>query len=87
MAKVIARGRIVNAKGTFTRGDAIEGSEKDLRPLVDSGAARWGDDEGGAWTLSMSPEDYLERYPDGPNADLAREALSDESDEPEDEGE
>lgn len=24
------------------------------------------------WTLTMGPEEYLERFPDGPNADLAR---------------
>lgn len=27
------------------------------------------------WDLKSSPEDYLEQYPDGPNAALAREIL------------
>ena len=27
------------------------------------------------WKLKTSPEDYLERHPDGPNAALAREVL------------
>jgi hypothetical protein len=28
-----------------------------------------------AWTLAISPEEYLARYPDGPNAELARAVL------------
>lgn len=36
-------------------------------------ASEW--DPGPQWTLSMSPEEYLERYPDGPNAELAHEVL------------
>lgn len=27
------------------------------------------------WGLQTSPEDYLEKYPDGPNAELARQIL------------
>lgn len=27
------------------------------------------------WTLKTSPEEYLERFPDGPNAELARQVL------------
>jgi hypothetical protein len=27
------------------------------------------------WTLAISPEVYLERYPEGPNADLARSVI------------
>lgn len=33
-------------------------------------------DEAEEWTLKMSPEDYLERHPDGPNAELAFEILA-----------
>lgn len=32
------------------------------------------------WTLKMSPEDYLARFPDGPNAELARQYVSDDAD-------
>lgn len=28
------------------------------------------------WTLRMSPEEYLKRYPEGPNAAEAREAIA-----------
>jgi hypothetical protein len=28
------------------------------------------------WPLDMEPEAYVERYPDGPNADLARQILA-----------
>lgn len=31
---------------------------------------------GSPWPLKIRPEAYLERYPDGPNADLARKVLS-----------
>lgn len=27
------------------------------------------------WTIKTSPKEYLEKYPDGPNADLARQVL------------
>lgn len=29
------------------------------------------------WTLKVSPEDYLKRHPDGPQAEFARKLLSD----------
>jgi len=30
---------------------------------------------GGKWELKLSPEEYLKRHPDGPNAGLARELV------------
>ena len=33
------------------------------------------DEEQRVWGLKMEPERYLELYPDGPNADLARKVL------------
>ena len=77
MARVIANGRITNAKGNFTRGDAIEGSEQDLKPLVDTGAAHWDDgnpldavdmtERAGEIALSagLTPEDFAGLEPSG----------------------
>ena len=33
------------------------------------------EEEGPEWTLDMDPATYLERYPNGPNAELARQVL------------
>lgn len=74
---IVTAGRVTNAKGSFVRGDPIDGSEADLKPLVDTGAARWAGGEP-TWTLATPPAEYLERYPDGPNAALARRVLGQE---------
>lgn len=37
-------------------------------------------DDADEWTLKSTPAEYLERYPDGPHADLARQILVAESD-------
>lgn len=34
-------------------------------------------EEAEEWDLKTSPEDYLERFPDGPNAELARRLVED----------
>jgi hypothetical protein len=47
---------------------------KALRPQLEDKALR-PEVQDKAWTMKMSPEDYLERYPEGPNADLARKVL------------
>lgn len=53
---------------------AAAAENKMAAPAEDKGAAQ-GDEAGDAlppWTLKSSPADYLERHPDGPNAELAQ---------------
>ena len=42
----------------------------------DQGDGGEGGDELPEWPLETEPEDYLERYPDGPNSELARQILA-----------
>lgn len=50
---------------------------KARRPVTEDKALRpdYEDKELEKWTLKVSPEEYLEKWPNGPNADLARRIL------------
>lgn len=45
---------------------------KESRGYEDKEAKPAADSKGEEWTLQLSPAEYLERYPDGPNSELAR---------------
>lgn len=52
-----------------------------LEELLDGDSEEKGVQEPGEYTLAMDPEEYLERYPDGPNAAAARAAIASEGSE------
>lgn len=66
------------------RGQILDYPKSVAENLLATGHAKYPDTETGGsetatvpkdetrWKLSISPEAYLERYPDGPNADTAR---------------
>ena len=58
-------GRLARAKA-YKYADSKPSKKSAPAPKKESGAE---------WTLKTSPEDYLDKYPDGPNADLARQVL------------
>lgn len=69
-------GALSHGSRRYAPGDVVEGRKRDLRPLIDAGHARlWAD----PWTLSMGPAAYLEQYPNGPNAALAKKHLEREN--------
>jgi len=53
------------------RGEVFEPTERELRQCAYK-LERVDEPE---WPLETEPSDYLERWPDGPKADLAREVL------------
>ena len=60
------------APGEVLRADAVD--PKRFAALIESGRAV--EVTGEQWTLRSSPEKYLERWPDGPHAELARELVA-----------
>lgn len=45
MRTIRFKGGATNTRGRFTAGETLTGKEKDLKPLVDSGAAEWVEDK------------------------------------------
>lgn len=76
-----------NRYGAESIEDAVEVPDQEAKGFLEAGVAAPA--KGGAkpevatapeaeernWDLKLSPEEYLERYPDGPNSDLAREII------------
>jgi hypothetical protein len=74
-----AEGRITWGAAPATKA-APKPEDKQAAKPEDKGASvdevgRPDEDDLPDWPLEMDPETYLERYPDGPNADLARQIL------------
>lgn len=86
--------RMTEAYGPWERGEELECLQpgEDVRPsavdaarfakLLEAGLAEPVADDPPDWPLATPPREYLDRWPSGPQADLAREllGLTDEDD-------
>ena len=67
--------RVRSERGELQAGKAYLVSPDEADRLIEKGAAERMEAE--EWTKKMDPERYLEQYPDGPSAPLARRVLAD----------